>query len=525
MKNTKYVKVLPALVLVVCLVFSLAACGSSGDTENSTEAAGAETESEEEPETETEVVPEPEAEEKTEEETAEETGEEPGSDSGVEPAAVESDLACPSASGQLQVIGTQLCDENGDPIQLRGVSTHGLAWFPEYVNQDCVDELKSWGANLLRLAMYTAESGGYCTDGDPKELKDLIRAGVDYATNADMYVIVDWHILSEGTPTTYQAQAEEFFDEMSKEFADHDNVLYEICNEPNTADWPEIKAYAEDIIPIIRANDPDAIIIVGTPTWSQEVDKPAADPITDYDNIMYTLHFYAATHKDDLRAKMVEAIGDGLPIFVTEYGICDASGNGALDIDSANEWVSLMNEYDVSYAVWNLSNKDESSSILSSDVTKTSGFTYDDLSESGKWLYDMLQGALSGTSVEEATAGAAEEANEANAGFETDDGLTVHAVLDDTWDDGAGTYSYLYRLTVDNTTGNAISQWNLTLTFSEDVTLTDSWNGTCSVNGSTVTISNADYNGALGDGESASDIGFIVEGSSDLTLQDEGKNG
>ncbi len=387
MKITKLGKRWIALGLAVLLAGSLTACGSSGDTENTTETAGAETETEE-TNTETEAAPETEAKEEPEEEPAEA---EPVSDSGEEPVVAGDDLACPSVNGQLQVIGTQLCDENGDPVQLRGVSTHGLAWFPEYVNQDCVDELKSWGANLLRLAMYTAESGGYCTDGDPEELKDLVRAGVDYATNADMYVIVDWHILSEGTPTTYQAQAEEFFDEMSKEFADHDNVLYEICNEPNTADWPEIKAYAEDIIPIIRANDPDAIIIVGTPTWSQEVDKPAADPITDYDNIMYTLHFYAATHKEDLRGKMTEAIDDGLPIFVSEYGICDASGNGDLDIDSANEWVRLMDEYDVSYAVWNLSNKDESSSILSGDVTKTSGFAYDDLSESGKWVYDMLQ--------------------------------------------------------------------------------------------------------------------------------------
>ncbi len=490
-------KTWPVTLLAFALAFSLTACGASDVSEPPAETTETESVTETEPISEEETV----------------------SDPGVEPVLESEDLACPSVNGQLQVIGTQLCDEAGNPVQLRGVSTHGLAWFPEYVNPDCISELKSWGANLLRLAMYTAESGGYCTDGDPEELKDLVRAGVEYATAADMYVIVDWHILSEGTPVTYQAEAEDFFDEMSKEFADHTNVLYEICNEPNSADWPEIKAYAEDIIPIIRANDPDAVIIVGTPTWSQEVDKPAADPITGYDNLMYTLHFYAATHKEDLRDRMTAAIQDGLPIFVTEYGICDASGSGALDIDSANEWVRLMNEYDVSYAVWNLSNKDESSALIASDVTKTSGFTYDDLSESGKWVYDMLQGALTGTAVEEATAGVAQEAEEANAGTRTDDGLTVHTVLDNSWDDGAGTYSYLYRLTVDNTTGEAISHWTITLTFNERITLTDGWNGTCKASGNTLTISNADYNGALGDGESASDIGFIVEGSSDLTLQ------
>ncbi len=405
----KKIKTMLTLGSAFALVISLAACGASTETENSTESAetdvetdeaesGAET-SEVETDTDTETgsgeESDPEAEAETEEEI---TGEEHVNDPGIGPVIVKNDVAVPSINGQLKVIGAQLCDENGSPVQLRGVSTHGLAWFPEYVNQDCVDDLKGWGADLLRLAMYTAESGGYCTDGDPEELKDLVRAGVEYATNADMYVIIDWHILSEGTPVTYQAEAEEFFDEMSQEFSDHNNVLYEICNEPNTADWPEIKAYAEDNIPIIRANDPDAVIIVGTPTWSQEVDKPAADPITDYNNIMYTLHFYAGTHKDELRNTMEEAIEDGLPVFVTEYGICDASGNGDLDIDSANKWVELMNAYDVSYAVWNLSNKDESSSLIASDVTKTSGFTYDDLSESGKWVYDMLQGRLTGIS-------------------------------------------------------------------------------------------------------------------------------
>ncbi len=489
-------------ILILALVFSLAACASSAEEEPDKETAETETAPEEEPE----------------EETAEET-EETEEESSGEAETARTDLACPSVNGKLQVIGTQLCDENGDPVQLRGVSTHGLAWFPEYVNQDCVDDLKSWGANLLRLAMYTAESGGYCTDGDPEGLKDLVRSGVEYATNADMYVIVDWHILSEGTPVTYQSEAEAFFDEMSKEFASQDNVLYEICNEPNTADWPEIKAYAEDIIPIIRANDPDAVIIVGTPTWSQEVDQAAADPITDQENIMYTLHFYAATHKDDLRDRMVQALDDGLPIFVTEYGICDASGNGALDLDSANTWVEVMNEYDVSYAVWNLSNKDESSSLIAPDVSKTSGFTYEDLSESGKWVYDMLQGALNGTDVKEATAEVSEEAEKANAGTVTEDGLTVRAALDGSWDDGNGTYSYLYRLSVENTTGSAIEGWSITLDFNEDVTLSDGWNGTCTADGSSVTITNADYNGTLADGESAEDIGFIVEGSSSLTIQ------
>lgn len=298
----------------------------------------------------------------------------------------------PSVCGKLAVKGTQLVDQQGEAVQLRGISTHGLAWFPQYVNEELFGELRDdWGANIIRLAMYTAESGGYCTDGNKEELKELIRRGVEYATNQDLYVIVDWHILSDGNPNQYKAEALQFFDEMSREFAGHNNVLYEICNEPNGGtSWGEIKSYAGEIIPAIRANDPDAVILVGTPNWSQYVNEAAADPVTGFENIMYTLHFYAATHTDSLRNTMAEAIEAGLPVFVSEYGICDASGNGGIDEAQANAWAEILDRYQVSYVAWNLSNKEETSALIRSTVDKTSGFMEEDISDSGRWLRKIM---------------------------------------------------------------------------------------------------------------------------------------
>lgn len=306
-----------------------------------------------------------------------------------------SGLARPSINGALQVRGTQLTDKNGNPVQLRGISTHGIAWFPDYINEDCFRQLHDeWHANVIRLAMYTAEYGGYCTDGDKDFLKKLIDDGITFAEKQDMYIILDWHILSDSNPNLYREEAKAFFQEISEKYAAKDHVLYEICNEPNGGTtWEEIKAYAEDVIPVIRSCDEDAVILVGTPNWSQFVDQAAADPIAGYDNLMYTLHFYAATHKDDLRAEMTEAVENGLPVFVSEYGICDASGSGAIDETQANLWVEAMDKYGISYVAWNLSNKDETSALLQSICGKTSGFTQDDLSESGKWLYRMLQNA------------------------------------------------------------------------------------------------------------------------------------
>lgn len=303
--------------------------------------------------------------------------------------------AAPIPTGALHVSGTQLCDSTGNLVQLRGISTHGLAWFPDYVNEECFADFKNnWNANVIRLAMYTAESGGYCTDGDQNHLKELVRNGIQYADSQGLYIIVDWHILSDSNPNTYLPQAKEFFQEISSEFAEADHILYEICNEPNgNTSWSDIKSYALEVIPVIRANDPDAVILVGTPNWCQYVDQAAADPITEYDNLMYALHFYAATHKEDLRDRMAAALSEGLPVFVTEYSICDASGNGGLDPDQANQWVAAMDQYGVSYVAWNLSNKNESSAILKSSCTKTSGFAQEDLSEFGLWLYRMLAGS------------------------------------------------------------------------------------------------------------------------------------
>lgn len=299
-----------------------------------------------------------------------------------------------ASAGRLHVKGTKLVDKKGHEVQLRGVSTHGLSWYPQYVNDKCFAQLHDkWGANVVRLAMYTEEYNGYCS-GDAKnrsDLKKLIKKGVRLAKKHKMYVIVDWHILSDGNPNSHKKEAKAFFREMSREFKGYNNVIYEICNEPNNGtSWKEIKSYARSVISTIRKNDKKAVIVVGTPTWSQDVDQAAADPIKG-DNIMYALHFYAATHKTDLRNKMTAAINKGLPVFVTEYGICDASGNGVIDKKEADRWVQTMDEYGVSYIAWNLSNKQESSSIIKSSCSKVSGFKKSELSDEGKWLYHLLR--------------------------------------------------------------------------------------------------------------------------------------
>ena len=336
--------------------------------------------------------------------------------------------------------------------------------------------------------MYTAENGGYCTDGNQEELKQLIKNGIQYATDNNMYVIVDWHVLSDQDPNVYKEQAISFFDEISSEYKDYSNILYEICNEPNgNTSWESVKEYANEIIPVIRNNDEDCVILVGTPNWCQYVNEAVDSPL-DFDNIMYTLHYYATTHKDDLRNTMEQALESGLPIFVSEYGICDASGNGSIDLDSANEWINLMNLYQVSYVNWNLSNKDESSSLLNPTCAKTSDFSLEDLSESGSWLYSMLTGEMVEIKEPEKI---------------ESDGIEYTYSLKNSWESDGKNY-YQYELTL---YGNTTS-WSIDIPFENEFELSDSWNGIYTVSNSSLNIQNESYNGTING--TLNDVGFIV---------------
>ena len=291
--------------------------------------------------------------------------------------------------GKLSVVGKNLVDKNLNNYQLKGVSTHGIAWFPQYVNKDTFKYMRDeWGINVVRLAMYSDPNAGYSL-----QQHKVVKAGVQYATELGMYVIIDWHILSDGNPNTYKAQAVNFFTEMANEYKNNDNVIYEICNEPNgDVQWSrDIKPYAEEVIAKIREIDSDAIIICGTPTWSQDVDIVSKEPIKGYKNIMYALHFYSGTHKEYLRNKAQIAIDAGLPLFVTEFGISDASGNGNLDEQEGNIWIDFLNKNNISWVCWNLSNKNESSSLISSSTNKITGWDNSELSDEGRWLLKALK--------------------------------------------------------------------------------------------------------------------------------------
>ncbi|QSB28350.1 glycoside hydrolase family 5 protein [Flavobacterium sp. CLA17] len=280
--------------------------------------------------------------------------------------------------GQLSVAGTQLVDKSNQPVVLRGMSFGWHSMWPRFYNEKAVKWLqKDFNCNVVRAAM-GIELGEMSYMKEPQFSKDKIEAVIKGAIKADIYVIVDWH-----SHNINLEEAKAFFAEISKKYSKYPNIIYEIFNEPDYESWAEVKAYSEEVIKVIRENDPNNIILVGSPHWDQDVDLAAADPILGVTNIMYTMHFYAATHGKNLRDKTDEAINKGLPVFISESAGMEASGDGPLDLKAWQEYIDWMEAKKLSWITWSVSDKDETCSVLKKSAKSEGKWKIEDLKESG----------------------------------------------------------------------------------------------------------------------------------------------
>ncbi|WP_378187832.1 cellulase family glycosylhydrolase [Aquimarina sp. W85] len=292
--------------------------------------------------------------------------------------------------GSLSVLGNKIVDQNNESVSFAGNSFFwsNSGWGAEkYYNADVVNWLANdWNSMLVRAAMGVEDNGGYL--GNPVENKNRVKAVVDAAIAKGMYVIIDWH--SHHAEDNPQA-AIDFFKEMAQTYGDNPHVIYEIYNEPLQVSWSNtIKPYATAVISAIRAIDPDNLIIVGTPTWSQDVDVASMDPING-DNIAYTLHFYAATHKENLRRKAQTALDNGIALMVTEWGSVQANGSGAVDYNSTDEWMRFLSENDITHANWSITDKNEGSAVLIPGASSSGGWSDSMLTDSGKKVKEIVQ--------------------------------------------------------------------------------------------------------------------------------------
>ena len=292
-----------------------------------------------------------------------------------------------------------IVDKDGYPYQLHGASTHGLGFDVGYtfVNKSAFQSVRDeFGVNTIRLAAYPRQYGGYTTSTQAAAAMDTyIQNGVKYATELGMYVIVDWHV-HEYNPNETKTEALEFFRKYATMYKDYDNVIFEICNEPTGTNWynngagNDIYTYADSVIRLIRSCGSDALIICGTNNWSQDVEDVAKKPIND-NRTLYAFHYYAGTHGESYMTKVENAINAGTPIYISEYGICAASGNGGYDTNMADKWMALCDKYNLSLNCWSLSNKAESASYFNPGSSTTGGWTAADLTTTGKWLVNTYR--------------------------------------------------------------------------------------------------------------------------------------
>lgn len=281
--------------------------------------------------------------------------------------------------GQLQVRGAQLCDQQGNPVVLRGVSFGWHNIWPRFYNKKAVRTLhRDWNATVVRAAMgVTTVEDNYLEN--PTFALQCVEPVIKAAIKEGIYVIIDWHAHEMHTQ-----KAKEFFSKMAQKYGRYPNIIYELYNEPVEDSWESLKQYASEIITEIRRYDPDNIILMGCPHWDQDIHLVAESPLTGVSNVMYTLHFYASTHKEYLRDRMEDAAKRGLPIFVSESGVTEASGNGKIDPESQQLWLDRMEKLKISWVCWSLSDKDESCSMLLPRATATGPWADDVIKRSGK---------------------------------------------------------------------------------------------------------------------------------------------
>jgi endoglucanase len=280
--------------------------------------------------------------------------------------------------GALKVVGTQLTDEKGQPVVLRGMSFGWHCLWPRFYKAGAVTWLtKDWGINVVRAAL-GVELGNDSYLKKPEWSKDKIKAVVDEAIRQNIYVIIDWH-----SHNINKQEAIAFFKEMALSYGKQPHVIYEIFNEPDYETWDEVKAYSTEVIKAIREIDPDNVILVGSPHWDQDVHVAADSPIQGQTNLMYTFHFYAATHKEELRKRGDYALAKGLPLFISESAGMEASGDGPLNKTEWHKWIEWAEKNKVSWVTWSVSDKDETCSVLKKSATDTGPWENKDMKESG----------------------------------------------------------------------------------------------------------------------------------------------
>jgi endoglucanase len=296
-----------------------------------------------------------------------------------------SPVAC---HGALSVSGGQIVDRHGAPVTLRGMSLFWSQWAPQYYSAETVAWLaRDWQVDVIRAAI-AAEGNDSARQHFDREFAKASTV-IDAAVANGLYVVVDWH-----AHRAHPDEAERFLTAIARKYGHLPNLIYEDWNEPlrDGVEWSrDVKSYHERVLGAVRAVDPDNLMIAGSPSWSQDVDLAAADPLT-FSNLAYTLHYYAGTHRQELRDKADAARARGLALLITEFGVVDADGDGPIALEESQRWWDWAEQHRIGWMAWSIGDRDESSAALKPG-TAASNWDESDLTAGGKLLRQELRTA------------------------------------------------------------------------------------------------------------------------------------
>jgi len=287
--------------------------------------------------------------------------------------------------GHLNVKGNQIVDQSGQPIALHGMSLY--CWAPQgaqFYNASAINHLaQDWKCTVIRIAILPRSY-----QRNPTNEINRVKTVMNACISNGIYAIVDWH--SMGGAQNHIQSAQAFFTTVATAYGHTPNVLYETWNEPEREPWPVIKAYHEAIIPVIRALDPANLIICGSRNWDQQCAEASRNPITITTNIAYSIHFYAASHRQSLRDNGTAALKNGIALFCTEYGTCSASGGGGFDPAETKLWWDWLAANNLSCANWSVAPLGETSAAFRPGTNPAGPWTDDMLKPSGRLVHDYL---------------------------------------------------------------------------------------------------------------------------------------
>ena len=263
----------------------------------------------------------------------------------------------PSNGGALHVTGSKLYDKNNNEVLLHGASIPTILYLDTenptrdgITNLNSLHTLRNWGANVVRL--FAAANNGYSPAfiGNEEAFTIQYKKIIDMAIESDMYIVVNWDG-ARNNGASFTPEAVDFFTRISSAYPNDPHIIYEIWNEPEDVglnDWDDVHNHADAVIPAIRNNSPNSLVLVGTPGWDYHALYTQGHEL-NYSNIMYVFHMYMNSMRGSTVERLISQIEAGVPIIVTEWGCMSIERNTRLVYDElAEAFAKAVDKYKIS---------------------------------------------------------------------------------------------------------------------------------------------------------------------------------